>query len=47
MNRLSRFGVTIYINGLIAALIAGVAAIAGATAMCLALLSYLQAVGAL
>lgn len=47
MNRLSRFGVTIYINGLIAALIAGVAAIAGATALGLGLIAYLNAVGVL
>jgi hypothetical protein len=47
MNRLSRLGITIYINGLIAALIAAVAAIAGATALGLALVSYLNAVGVL
>ena len=47
MKALTRFGVTIYINGLIAALIAAVAAIAGATALALALIAYLNSVGVL
>ena len=46
-RKLSRIGVTIYINGLIAALIAGVAAIAGATALGLGLIAYLNSVGVL
>lgn len=46
-SRVKSLGITIYINGLIAALIAAVAAIAGATALALALVAYLNAAGVL
>lgn len=47
MKALSRFGITLYINGLVAALIAAVAAIAGATALGLGLIAYLNRAGVL
>lgn len=46
-RKLSHMGITLYINGLVAALIAAVAAIAGATALGLMLVAYLNAVGVL
>ena len=47
LSRIGKLGITLYINGLVAALIAAVAAIAGATALGLGLIAYLDKAGVL